>query len=72
MITYPQHIQDALNELRDKGFAVVIFTPQELKGVDPTYVEGIMTQYGWDAIEQSADPTTPDFDWETEEEEYPE
>lgn len=69
MITYPQHVQDALQELRDKGFAICIFTPKELNGANPQHIEGIMTQHAFDAIEYNTN--SPMFDWENEDEEYP-
>lgn len=71
MITFPKHIQTALQELTDKGFAVVIFTPKELNGADANYVENAMTQSGWDAINYNKDPDAPTFDWEMEDESYP-
>lgn len=69
MITYPQHVQDALQELRDKGFAICIFTPKELNETDPQLVEDTMIAAGWEVINQ--DPNNQEFDWENEEEEYP-
>jgi hypothetical protein len=44
-------IQNALNTLRDAGYCVVAFTPQELNGADPEYVESRLTEYGWDTID---------------------
>jgi len=41
----------AIRELRDAGFAVTVFTPEELAEVDPTRVEDRMVECGWDAID---------------------
>jgi len=71
MITYPEHIKKALEELADKGFAIAIFTPKELNGVDPEIVTEDMTIEGWNCIHINKDPNTPDFNWEDETEEYP-
>lgn len=45
-----------LRELRVKGFAVVVFTPDELAGASQDTVEDLMIQRGWDAIEDLKDP----------------
>lgn len=71
MIIYPEHVQDVLNELRNKGFAVVIFTPAELQGVAPDVVEEDMVIKGWDCINECKDPLSPDYNWEDEIEVYP-
>ena len=42
---------EALRNLRDAGYAVVAFTPDELDGADPSTVEDLMIQRGWDAID---------------------
>ena len=39
-----------INELRDAGYAVVIFTPEELNGADPERVEDNLVSTGWDII----------------------
>lgn len=39
--------------LRDRGFAVVAFTPDELGTADPNSVESFMIQYGWDFIDMN-------------------
>ena len=51
MIKFPKHVQDVLQELADKGFAIVIFTPKELQGVNPDIVEEEMVIKGWNTIE---------------------
>lgn len=43
--------QKILNNLADKGYAVVVFTPQELEGVRAKYVEDRMVEVGWEVIE---------------------
>lgn len=42
-------------ELKKMGCAVVIFTPEELKGADAESVEDRMIERGWDAIEVLTD-----------------
>lgn len=44
-----------IQELRIKGFAVTIFTPEELRGASPDSVEDIMIERGWDVINCLAD-----------------
>lgn len=43
-----------VNTLRDEGFAVVVFTAEELRGADPDLVEDLMVERGWNAIEALA------------------
>ena len=43
-------LKDAISMLRGEGYAVVIFTPDELDGAPPGIVESVMTVRGWDAI----------------------
>ena len=45
-----------LRELRVKGFAVVVFAPDELAGASQDTVEDLMIERGWDAIEDLKDP----------------
>lgn len=71
MIKYPEHIEKAIKELTDKGFAIVIFTPKELQGVNPSIIEEYMIKDGWEAIGDYKDPDVPHFQWENEIEEYP-
>ena len=51
MMMYTNEILDALDLLRNAGFAVCAFDPEELEGVDPERVEERMVVAGWDAIE---------------------
>lgn len=71
MINYPEHIESALAELRNKGFALAIFTPNELQNVSPDYVEDAMIKAGFDTIFYHKDPNTTNYDWENETEKYP-
>lgn len=45
----PQDIQ-VLRSLEARGFAVAVFTPAELKGVDEEEVQEAMIQAGWEQI----------------------
>ena len=45
-----QEERDALMTLRDRGFAVAVFTPDELNGVEAKRVEERMIETGWDVI----------------------
>lgn len=45
-----------LQELRIRGYAVVVFTPEELAGASQDTVEERMIERGWDAIEDLKDP----------------
>lgn len=52
MFTYTDAMLDALQLLRDAGFAVCAFDPEELGDVDPDKVEQRMERAGWDFIEE--------------------
>ena len=39
-----------VNELRESGYAVVLFAPSELDGADPERVEDSLTDAAWDII----------------------
>jgi hypothetical protein len=43
--------RNAIDKIRDKGFAVAMFTPEELGETDPGRVEDMMVERGWSAIE---------------------
>lgn len=43
-----------LKALRDLGFAVVAFTPEELRGAEPDHVEDRLIEIGWDVIDALA------------------
>lgn len=48
---YTDEIMAALMLLRDAGFAVCAFDPEELSDVDSDAVESRMCEAGWDLIE---------------------
>lgn len=41
----------AINDLRDHGYAVVVFSPDELDGCPACDLEGSLVEYAWEAIE---------------------
>lgn len=43
----------AIKELHDAGYAVIIWTPDELDGVKPETVEESSISHGWDIIEMN-------------------
>jgi hypothetical protein len=55
MFTYTNEILDALKLLRDAGFAVCAFDPEELGEVDPDRVEQRMCAAGWDFIDSQGE-----------------
>jgi hypothetical protein len=44
----------AIRELRDLGYAVCIFNPEELNGAKPHKVEDELVSAGWDIIDNLA------------------
>ena len=42
----------AIRYLRSRGFAVTVFTPEELGGVDPEDVQNSMVHHGQEAIDE--------------------
>jgi hypothetical protein len=40
-----------IDQLRDAGFAVILWTPEELQGTSPITMEGESTEFGWGIIE---------------------
>lgn len=42
--------EKTIEQLREDGYAVVIFTPEELSGADPERVEDCLVEAGWDII----------------------
>jgi hypothetical protein len=52
MFTYTDAMLDAVQVLRDAGFAVCAFDPEELGDADPEEVERRMFATGWDFIEE--------------------
>ncbi len=51
---------DLIRALRDMGFSVAAFSPDELRGANPDHVEDIMVERGWCAIDSLADEPHPD------------
>lgn len=39
-----------IRALKDKGYAVVLFEPEELEGASPDRVEDRLIELGWDVI----------------------
>ena len=52
----------ALKSLRDKGYAVVVFSPDELRGADKDDVEQDLVLAGWDVIDAHAKFPDPAYD----------
>jgi len=42
---------EMLRRLRDRGFAIVVFTPDELKSAPSDKIEDGLVQAGWDMID---------------------
>jgi len=40
-----------INKIRNKGFAVVVFTEEELNGASQEHVEDRLVELGWEVIE---------------------
>ena len=55
MFMYTNEILDALKLLRDAGFAICAFDPEELDGANPDKVEQHMCAAGWDCIESQGE-----------------
>lgn len=53
--------RDCILELRNRGYAVIVWTPDELRAADPGDVEDRSIELGWDVIEclQRDDTETP-------------
>jgi hypothetical protein len=47
-----EQYQQAINAMRDEGYLVIIWTPQEMKDIDPGHMEDILIERGNDMIEQ--------------------
>ena len=58
-----------LRQLRKMGYAVVAFTPEELRGANSDHVEDRLVEIGWDVINNLASepdqdvPTEQDWNW---------
>jgi hypothetical protein len=44
---------DLIASLRNEGWAVILWTPQELDGADPYVVESSSVEHGWVVIEMN-------------------
>lgn len=42
---------DIIRGIRDRGFAIAIFTPEELGNVPADHIEDGMIECGWEAIQ---------------------
>lgn len=47
---------DSVDWLRDNGYAVIIWTPEELAGAPVHKVEDACIESGWDAIDYFKEP----------------
>jgi hypothetical protein len=45
-----QEIDNALRELKNQGYAIVLFTPEELEGAEADRVEDRLIELGWEVI----------------------
>lgn len=53
---------ELLRGLRDRGFAVVVFTPEELRGADVGLAQDRLIELGWDVIDALASEPADDTD----------
>lgn len=53
--------RQAVADLRHQGYAVIIWTPEELKGANPRRVEDRSVELGWDVIECLKEDPAPTF-----------
>ena len=51
MRTLTRKDKDRLSDLRDRGFTVVVFTPDELAGIDPDTLESELVTFGNHTLE---------------------
>jgi hypothetical protein len=40
----------AVQKMQSFGYAIVVFSPEELEGADPTRVEDLMIERGWEVV----------------------
>jgi hypothetical protein len=59
-----KQIDKAILTLKRQGYAVVIFTPEELNGAESGKVEGMLIELGWDII-SDLKPEADDTDFNT-------
>ena len=61
-------VLELCKKMRHAGYAVVLFTPEELRGANPDHVEDRLVELGWDVIdslanEESNNPTNEEWNW---------
>lgn len=44
--------QELIQNLRTRGFAVIVWTPEELDGACPKHVQTASIELGWDIIDE--------------------
>ena len=47
-----EQYRQAVNAMRDEGYLVIIWTPEELGDIDASHVEDLLIERGNDMIEQ--------------------
>jgi hypothetical protein len=52
----------AIKSLREKGYAVCVFSPEELRGADQDDVEQDLVVAGWDVIDAHAKFPDPAYE----------
>lgn len=52
--------QSAIRHLRDRGFAVVVFNPDELEGAEAEVVEKRLVEVGWEVIQYNMPSASTD------------
>lgn len=55
-------LHEVLGQARKHGYCVVIFDPEELRGIDPRRIEDVCIERGNEAIEQLAGPDVSELD----------
>jgi hypothetical protein len=48
-----EEILDAVRRIREEGYAVIIWQPEELQGYDPDEMEDMSIAYGFDLIDMN-------------------
>ncbi len=52
---------ETVRQMRQAGYAIIIFGPEELRGVDPDMVQDMARSRGNDAIDSHAMPTAEEI-----------
>ena len=50
-----------MRDMRQRGFCVVVFTPEELDGVDPDLLDDMLTSFGLEQIEYLQEEDDEEF-----------